>query len=377
MIPFPIIFERTIITKLGIRKMDATSGCAVLTEDNKLYAFGPNSGGKFGTGNTNALSVLTLIMEGVSDFYMGAALMMVLKNDGTMWAAGTGLGSVGYPTQSSTVFVDITTYITNIFPIKKIDIVGSTIFCLRTDGVLFGTGANSSGQLGLGDTANRNTFTLMRNSVKNFKTMEERTFILTNSGELYGCGRNSSYIISPSNEAGAITAQTLIASNNVIDMTIDNIALLYANNLGLFCRGYTDSYYGSTSSILQNPVNVTSSLPFTYNTSTFKFISYKTNPGQGRSNFISNNEKWYVAGTQTIATAGSLGLGINGQLQQRLYTEVTSTVPGTELISAISQGFAFLISNGELYITGVHNSSQLPLSQTSFSNTFTLDMITI
>ena len=52
---------------------------------------------------------------------------------------------------------------------------------LENDGALWGCGLNTSGQLGLGDTNNRYTFTqVVTNDVKSVYCGENHTFILKN-----------------------------------------------------------------------------------------------------------------------------------------------------------------------------------------------------
>ena len=65
---------------------------------------------------------------------------------------------------------------------------------LKSDGTLWGCGDNSYGQLGLGDTANRNTFTQITTNTDNIKSVccgYYHTFILENDGTLWCCGRNN------------------------------------------------------------------------------------------------------------------------------------------------------------------------------------------
>ena len=64
---------------------------------------------------------------------------------------------------------------------------------LKNDGTLWGSGCNNYGQLGLGDTTNRNTFTQVTTNANDIKSIycgDYHNFILKNNGTLWGCGRN-------------------------------------------------------------------------------------------------------------------------------------------------------------------------------------------
>ena len=64
---------------------------------------------------------------------------------------------------------------------------------LKNDGTLWGCGLNNYGQLGLGDTTNRITFTQITTNTDNIKSVYcgwGYTLILKNDGTLWSCGDN-------------------------------------------------------------------------------------------------------------------------------------------------------------------------------------------
>ena len=67
---------------------------------------------------------------------------------------------------------------------------------LKNDGSIWGCGANSYGQLGLGDNTNQKTFTKVttniNNDVKQIYCGGSHTFILKNDGSVWACGSNGS-----------------------------------------------------------------------------------------------------------------------------------------------------------------------------------------
>ena len=89
--------------------------------------------------------------------------------------------------------VTFTQITTNTDNIKSIYSGGPYTFILKNDGTLWGCGYNSNGELGLGDTSDRTTFTQITTNVDNIKVVYcgfNHTLILKNNGTLWGCGYN-------------------------------------------------------------------------------------------------------------------------------------------------------------------------------------------
>ena len=83
---------------------------------------------------------------------------LLLKNDNTLWGCGSNdRGQLGLgDTTNRTTFTQITT---NTDDIKSVYCGESYVLILKNDNTLWGCGNNSGGQLGLEDTSNRYTFT--------------------------------------------------------------------------------------------------------------------------------------------------------------------------------------------------------------------------
>ena len=117
---------------------------------------------------------------------------LILKNDGTLWGCGyNGYGQLGLgDTNNRNIFTQVTT---NTDDIKKIYCGWNHTFILKNDGTLWSCGKNDFGNLGLGDTTNRTTFIQVTTNTDNIKSVccsMSHTFILENDGTLWGCGRN-------------------------------------------------------------------------------------------------------------------------------------------------------------------------------------------
>ena len=167
----------------------------ILKNDNTLWGCGYNYYGSLGLGDTTNRNIFTQITTNTNDIksvYCGYYHTFILKNDGTLWGTGNnysgqlGLGDI----TDRKIFTQITTNTDNI---KEVYCGGSYTIILKNDGTLWGCGANGSGQLGLGDTTNRTTFTQITTNTDNIKEVYcggSYTIILKNDGTLWGCGAN-------------------------------------------------------------------------------------------------------------------------------------------------------------------------------------------
>jgi hypothetical protein len=139
-----------------------------LMNDGSLYTWGYNNNGECGLGHTNVVPLPTLAAVGVVDAYKQPV--------------GGGF--------------DITT---NFFVI------------LKNDGYLYGTGYNGNGQLGLGDTTNRTSFTLMSwvgTNPKNVFVLGNYLgclVVLTSDGRIKVAGYNSYGQLGNGNNSSQLT----------------------------------------------------------------------------------------------------------------------------------------------------------------------------
>ena len=170
----------------------------ILKNDGTLWSCGHNTYGQLGLGNKTNRTTFTQVTTNTNDIkeiYCGAFYALILKNNGTLWGSGKndygemGLGSIS----GTATFTQITT---NTDDIKQVYCIGASHnFILKNDGTLWSCGYNGNGNLGLGDTSYRTTFTQVTTNADNIKSICcgcHFTLVLKNDGTLWGCGNNSS-----------------------------------------------------------------------------------------------------------------------------------------------------------------------------------------
>ena len=168
----------------------------ILKNDGSVWSCGYNASGQLGLGNNTSRNIFTQVTTNINDIKQitcSGAHTFILKNDGSVWSCGynnAGQLGLGDNTDRNT-FTQVTT---NISDIKQIVCGFYHTFILKNDGSVWACGRNDNGELGLGDTTNRNTFTQVttniNNDVKQIACGENHTIIIKNDGSIYSCGAN-------------------------------------------------------------------------------------------------------------------------------------------------------------------------------------------
>jgi alpha-tubulin suppressor-like RCC1 family protein len=128
-----------------------------VTSAGELYMWGGNGYGQLGFGNTTALNTPTKVpgMTGVKQVSTGRMVTFVLKNDGSVWAAGWNANfQLGKTGGDSSTFVQIAG-LSSVSQISGGFLMGG--LALKNDGTVWAWGNNGAGQLCDGTTTDSAT----------------------------------------------------------------------------------------------------------------------------------------------------------------------------------------------------------------------------
>ena len=193
--------NRNALTKITTNANDVKSiycgynHTIILKNDGMLFGCGLNSYGQLGLGDTDNRSTFTIIginSGNIKEIYLGGEHTIILKNDGTLWGCGRNIEGqlcLGDTTYRST-FKQITTNANNI---KSIYCGYYYILIVKNDDTLWGCGDNRFGQLDLGDTKDRTTFTQSAVNIHDMKSIycgSSYVLMLKSDYTLWGCGWN-------------------------------------------------------------------------------------------------------------------------------------------------------------------------------------------
>jgi alpha-tubulin suppressor-like RCC1 family protein len=226
----------------------ATTGChsVALKNNGTLWAWGCNASGQLGDGTTTARSTPIQVLSGVATFSVGGQAgwsltghSIAVKTDGSLW--GWGANDQGQQCDAPTANRLTPTHIGALTNWSSVAGGQSHSLVQKTDGTLWGCGLNSSGQLGNG-TWNTGSTPVQ---VTGLSTIREPISGATHSGavqadgsiwtwgaNLYGQLGNgtTSTINSPGQLAGLVTATARAGFAHTLMAKVDGTAWSWGQN---------------------------------------------------------------------------------------------------------------------------------------------------
>jgi len=165
----------------------------MVKNDGTLWATGYNYDGRLGTGDYNSKDTFTQVATDVASVETSNyGSSFYIKKDGTLWATGANVGGpLGLG--SSPTYNTWTQTLTNV---KQISSGNGHSVALKNDGTVWIAGANAVGQLGFGDYTPRNTWTQVTNAnvvsgVVSVTASNVSTFLVKSDGTVWVAGGNA------------------------------------------------------------------------------------------------------------------------------------------------------------------------------------------
>ena len=240
---------------------------------------------------------------------------------------------------------------------------GSEIFCsnlttwyLTENGDLYGCGSNSSGsthgQLSLGNEEGSIIFVKIASGVKNLKCTSETAWYLSENGDLYGCGGNSGGQQGSGDTSNVLTFTK--RAENVKDFECTEGTTWYINNNNEL-YGCGQNYSGQ-----QGSGDTSNVLTFTKRAENVKAVD--SNP----------STTWFIDFEGNLYGCGSNRYGQQGSGDTSNVLTFTKRAENVKDFSCSSETSWYVNDNNELYGCGHNNHGQQSSNNTTDILRFTL-----
>ena len=353
----------------------------ILKNDGSIWCCGYNNRGQLGLGDNTSQKIFTKVTTNINNdvkqVACGVYHTVILKDDGSVWASGYNYyGQLGLgDTTARTTFTQVTTNINNV---KQIACGNQYTFILKNDGSLWTCGYNASGQLGLNDTIQRTSFTQVttniNNDVKEVFCGATHTFILKNDGSTWSCGENSNGQLGLGDTTNRSTfAQALQTSTTRagVEKPDENTGLNDVKQIA--CGNQHTVILKNDGSVWVSGYNAYGSLGLgTSDTNKTTFVQ------------VINNAKQIVCGgyhTIVLKSDGSLWatgdndygqLGLNNTTQRTSFTQIIININNDIRQIDCGYGHTFILKkDGSVWCCGDNNYGQLGFGDNTQRNTFT------
>lgn len=340
----------------------------VLRSNGTIWGTGLNSSYQLANNLSNNYYTSLFQLSNDTDwikFDCGLAHTLLIKSNGTLWAKGSGFfGDLGLGTNMQAInFTQVGT--SNDWNFVVCSFSGSS-YAIKTNNTLWSTGRNDYGQLGLGDTTNRNTFTQVNSDTDwlSVNVVSLGAIALKTNGTIYTTGSNSSGNLGQGNTTNYNTF-TLVND-------ISNVVNIYKNNSTNLFLKKSDNKIWFSGTYGSNNTNLSTVGDFVY---------------RRRKTLVNNaniNSNWTMVDSLKYSSIGirngnvyTWGENNSGQLGFGNTTFVFSpalvpTFNGNAIyVSSGWETLAVVTDDGKLYTCGLNNYGQLGIGNTTNVNVFT------
>ena len=348
-------------TVLPVSKIAAGSlHTVILLENGSVWASGFNGNGQLGTGNTFDRTAFTRMVTDPSDIFIdiaaGSNHSLALKNDGTVWATGNnGSGQLGIGSNDSqTTLIAMTESNNN--NITALAAGENHSLVLKNDGTVWGTGLNDDGQLGTATNDAHLTlipmgdpFGVTFNDISALAAGGNHSLVLKNDGTVYGTGANGSgqLGIGPQGSQFVLTPMTDFNSSITALATSGNHSLVLKTDGTVWTTG--DNANGQLGIGTSGDFRLTLTEMTNFNSSVTALAA-----GGNHSLVLKSDGTVYASG---LNSNGQLGDGTN--VSKNVLTAMTTDNSNIAAISAGGSHAAVLKSDGTVWVTGSNAAGQL------------------
>ena len=293
---------------------------------------------------------------------------IILKENGTVWATGRndygqlGLGDTSNRNIAEQVKIDEDTYLENVV---KIDVTDDTTIALTKNGEVYTWGRNTNAELGVGDSTYRSYATRVKGvdgngyleNIIDVANSETNSYAIDKQGNLYGWGYGNYYEIDSTTTTRKYPVKMQDYSNVVSVSAGDCVVMIMQSNAEVFARGFNGKGALGTG-------KTEGSLTETIIGNDINSISI----GNDSAIIIKEDGTVWASGKNDY---GQLGLGDTAN--KSVYTQV-KLEDGTELkakyAEANSSVSTILGKDGKAYIAGYNGYGQLSDGTTTTSKYF-------
>ncbi len=195
-----------IAKKYGVKKIYISCNTAyIIDAENNLWAWGENQYNKLGQGNSYLVTTPIKIFENAKNVWAGILNTYVLDTNNQLWGAGANaegqLGQGNTNIYNNFVKINVNGLDLNTTNILKIEVstynLKGNALIICDNGKIYGCGGNDSGQLGIGNIQNQSTFIDLTkydekwSNIKDLYSAGIYIFALSNDNILYASGYNT------------------------------------------------------------------------------------------------------------------------------------------------------------------------------------------